>query len=307
MLARPARAIFLFCLSASGICLYKDAATAQPMLAVNTARPDDLALGLEALHWGMPAAAARQVLPDLVFSPDVATSAEQSYYPTIARQPYKFSGCAFDLMLKFFRDRLDEASLQSTLPVPACRWDAVNQLNTHFGTPTKVLSPPNGVEFEFVNARLSSAVTSVSYFYADGPMSIRFTPVADISGRRAAYERYIKCQSIDVTVDAPVASPGLSVAELIRDPDVSCEYPPVSVRLMEGGTVKLRVHVLADGSVSEAVIVVADRHNRINDAAVQLAKQRLRFKPATQNSGPVESDVALKLVFEVNHPIRGQP
>lgn len=267
------------------------------------ARPPDLALGLENLHWGMSSSDAKALLPDLKFTAEpYPMVVDQSANPMIARQPYRYGNCSFELMLSFFRDGLDEVYLKSAGPAASCRWDVVNDLNAHFKSGPKLLQAPNGVLYETAGGVVSGMTTSAVYEYSWGGITVNFHPIAEINDRRAQRERY-RCQDIEVTLQ-PATAPS---PELITDPNLGCDYPPRAALFQENGTVKLQIHLLADGSVSAANILVPANYKDITDYALRLAQTRLRFLPALQNGTAVEADAVLEVRFRVIHVLYGVP
>jgi len=133
------------------------------------------------------------------------------------------------------------------------------------------------------------------------------TSVAVYDGRASLMVAFsARCQSIEIAVERAVAPAAATGPSLIPNANLGCdEYPSVSVRLQEGGSVTLNVHVLKDGSVSGAIITAADRSMRLNEAALRIALMRLRFTPATVNGEAIDADVSVRTEFAVIHPIHG--
>lgn len=94
-----------------------------------------------------------------------------------------------------------------------------------------------------------------------------------------------------VTTVRPVAPP--PPAEPVRVPprlDVEhseeAEYPPVSRRLGEQGSVILRVLIGTDGRVQESQLLQSSGFDRLDQAALAGVKRRYRFVPGTVDGRP---------------------
>ena len=98
----------------------------------------------------------------------------------------------------------------------------------------------------------------------------------------------------------PVAAPKPAVrvapvvkASACRQP----EYPPVSERLGEAGTVVLQMLVGVDGKVTDSRIETSSGFERL-DKAAQQALSRCRFTPGTVDGKPEPSWAPLKYTFK---------
>src|SRR5262249_13718555 len=67
----------------------------------------------------------------------------------------------------------------------------------------------------------------------------------------------------------------------------AADYPPISIRLTEQGTVGIKYVVGADGNVNDCNVTTSSGHPRLDDAACVMVKKRWKFKPATQDGKPV--------------------
>jgi protein TonB len=68
------------------------------------------------------------------------------------------------------------------------------------------------------------------------------------------------------------------------------------------GTVVLRVHVRADGSVAAAELAHSSGSHLLDDSALKTVRERWRFLPARLDGTPVESwvEVPLRFVLDVS-------
>ena len=67
------------------------------------------------------------------------------------------------------------------------------------------------------------------------------------------------------------------------------EYPFISRRLREQGTLRLKLTIDEKGSVTGAVVVNSSGFQRLDEAAVNWVKSHWRYTPAMQGTKPVSS------------------
>jgi periplasmic protein TonB len=67
------------------------------------------------------------------------------------------------------------------------------------------------------------------------------------------------------------------------------EYPFISRRLREQGTLRLKLTIDENGSVAGAVVVNSSGFQRLDEAAVTWVKSHWRYTPALQGTKPVSS------------------
>jgi protein TonB len=77
------------------------------------------------------------------------------------------------------------------------------------------------------------------------------------------------------------------------------DYPPISRRLGEQGTLRLRLAIGPDGAVEDARVEASSGHSRLDDAAVQWVKTHWRYEPAMQGSKPVPSTASAEVTFRL--------
>jgi protein TonB len=90
-------------------------------------------------------------------------------------------------------------------------------------------------------------------------------------------------------------TPARAIAATHTIPD----YPPVSRRLGEQGTLRLRVSITADGAVSDARGETSSGHARLDEAAVQWVKAHWRYEPAREGSKAVPSTLLAVVTFKL--------
>jgi protein TonB len=97
--------------------------------------------------------------------------------------------------------------------------------------------------------------------------------------------------------DPPVT---LTPARSIMGTHSTPEYPILSRRLGEEGTVRLSLTIGADGMVSDARIVRSSGFKRLDEAAVDWVKRYWRYQPAMRGAMPVASMAEVALQFRLD-------
>ncbi|TVP83752.1 MAG: energy transducer TonB [Thioalkalivibrio sp.] len=93
----------------------------------------------------------------------------------------------------------------------------------------------------------------------------------------------------------PFEEPGFGAAYLNNPPP---EYPRISQRRREQGTVVLWVSVAADGSPVNWRVERSSGHERLDDAALE-AVSGWRFEPARRGNRPVAASVLVPMEFRL--------
>jgi periplasmic protein TonB len=91
-----------------------------------------------------------------------------------------------------------------------------------------------------------------------------------------------------------IAASDVQFAELVRP-----EYPRLSIRNRETGTVLVRAYVGAEGGPPRGVSVEKSSGFARLDAAALAAMQRSRFRPHTKNGQPIEGWALVPFSFEL--------
>jgi protein TonB len=103
--------------------------------------------------------------------------------------------------------------------------------------------------------------------------------------------------SLEPPVPPPVLfTPARAIAATHTIPD----YPPVSRRLGEQGTLHLRLAITADGAVSDAQIESSSGHTRLDEAAMQWVKAHWRYEPALEGTKRVPATAKAVVTFKLN-------
>lgn len=266
-----------------------------------------LAIGL---HWGMTNADAKQILPQLVTSADMGPAfgevLDDPKFATVGSAVTMYGGCRIDVTLKFYRDYLDEVRL-ATDNGAACHREIEDRLIRHYHDPNGPASCPN-----LIHRLWKDAAETVTYDYdcasANNRMNIQFHQEGPGSGRLADRTSFQRCQHITVDFVPGADADGASNPQLVTDlVELACTdfYPPVSVRLQEQGSVTLTVEILADGTVGDVRLAKTSGKSRLDEAAVALARQKLKFLPAMKDGVAVDARRQVAVTYRLIHLIHG--
>ena len=77
------------------------------------------------------------------------------------------------------------------------------------------------------------------------------------------------------------------------------DYPAISIRLQEQGTVAIRFVINPEGTVDECAIATTSGKPRLDEAACTMVKKRGKYKPATQDGKPVAQNTTANVVFQL--------
>jgi TonB family protein len=139
-------------------------------------------------------------------------------------------------------------------------------------------------------------------------MVIEFVELTDRSGRKAAVARYPSCNLIAVDILPATNGDGASGPTLSPNlPNLGCDYPPISIRLQESGTPILSIRVTAAGEAENVQLITSSGKQRLDDAAIKLAQQQLKFIPSIREGSPVDAVREVAVTFHILHPIQGTP
>ena len=88
---------------------------------------------------------------------------------------------------------------------------------------------------------------------------------------------------------APTPPVVLTPAKAIASTHTIPEYPPISRRLREQGTLRLKLTIDEKGIVAQATVVNSSGAQRLDEAAVNWVKSHWRYTPAMQGTKAVPS------------------
>jgi TonB family protein len=256
----------------------------------NSSSTYDFPLGLERLHWGMSIAEVRQTLPSLNFEPDpcgpIKTAGELVIRGLLCSKGddkiwvaagHENAGCSLNLRMKLYRDRLFGITIWNDSG--SCRQQIEQAISTRYGAVS--------------NGKLTWNGHGTGGNYTGGTG----LSVIDLG---------TSCQSITVDFVPRQNSDGAANPVLTSDvSELGCGYPPVSVRLLEEGTVGVTLTVLADGTVSNPMIALASPHPRLDAGALDIVQKKIRFTPAIKDGKPTAVEQRITLTFTVLYPVRG--
>jgi TonB family protein len=275
----------------------------------NARSQSDVGLDL-GLHWGMTAAAVKQLFPALAAAPDSGRPiGEQADDPKLARVETvvtAYAGCSLNITLMFFRDYLDHVAIV-TENAAACHQKIEDRLIRSYREPNRPASCPN-----IIHRSWKDAAQTMTYDYdcsaPNNRLNIQFHQDGDSSGRVADRKRFEACQRIGIEFLPPAADDGASNPQVDTDlAELGCSgaYPSISFRLQEQGSVPLDIDILADGTVGDVQLAKSNGKPRLDNAAVALVRQKLKFLPAMKDGTPVEARRQVAITFTILHFIHG--
>jgi protein TonB len=98
------------------------------------------------------------------------------------------------------------------------------------------------------------------------------------------------------SVEPPIT---FSAARALLATHTTPEYPSVSRRLGEQGTLRLKLTINAQGGVSDAMVVNSSGHPRLDEAAVDWVKAHWRYQPAMRGTTAVSSTADAVVTFKL--------
>jgi periplasmic protein TonB len=84
-----------------------------------------------------------------------------------------------------------------------------------------------------------------------------------------------------------------------RPPITASDYPAISQRLQEQGTVLIKYLVGKDGSIGECTVQTSSGKPRLDDAACEYVKRKWKYKPGTQSGKPIASYATASVQFRL--------
>ncbi len=109
--------------------------------------------------------------------------------------------------------------------------------------------------------------------------------------------RTAQVQEPDPPPPPPVITQPSHEASYLANPKP--QYPPMSKRLNETGTVLLRVFVTADGKADNVKLKKSSGYSRLDDAALNAVRE-WRFLPAKSNGKPIDYWYDVPINFQLN-------
>lgn len=117
--------------------------------------------------------------------------------------------------------------------------------------------------------------------------------------------------SIDITDTAPTTAiqnvqakdPNAAVTSpkgSNRNRITSSDYPDLSRRLSEQGTTVLKITIDTSGTVVEADVVKSSGYQRLDEAAVNMVKNKWHYTPAMQYGKPIQFTANINIVWKLS-------
>lgn len=100
---------------------------------------------------------------------------------------------------------------------------------------------------------------------------------------------------------API-TPGLSMPPVAITSHVvtADDFPPISIRLHEEGSVRIRYVVREDGSVGDCGVTKSSGKSLLDGAACAMVTRHWKFRPALQDGKPIAEFLTAEVVFKLN-------
>jgi protein TonB len=102
-----------------------------------------------------------------------------------------------------------------------------------------------------------------------------------------------------VKAPAPAADVVVAPRSNPKRPVTEPDYPPMSKRLGEEGSVVLELYVLEDGRVGEAKVKTSSGFPRLDEAALKHVKRSWRLLPGTKNGKAAPMWYPFKVTFKI--------
>jgi len=103
-----------------------------------------------------------------------------------------------------------------------------------------------------------------------------------------------------VTAPPPPPPPPPTAAVATTSHAVTADdYPPISLRLQEQGTVAIKFVIGTAGTVTECAVTAPSGKPRLDDAACKMVLKRWKYKPATQDGKPVAAAATANVIFQL--------
>jgi protein TonB len=165
--------------------------------------------------------------------------------------------------------------------------------------PREVMTPEPPVQSPPSPPRTAVAVESLKASEPD----LRGTPPSATAGERVAIERGAEgAERSAVASRTPDAAPGGPIVRSARPKggyQVRPVYPESARRAGIQGTTLLRIHIEADGHVSDVSVQRSAGHQSLDEAAAD-AVRRWRFEPALNSVGPVSMWAVVPVEFRIS-------
>jgi TonB family protein len=263
---------------------------------------------MQALHWGMSPEQVRQLSPQFEAAPVPNLFPDPP--PSLAGSDiYDYEGCSFHRVLYFWHGRLSKLFLYSDGLTP-CRDQIEDELTARYGLQNRTTVPRFFPKIETLAYRWSSTATSVSYTFNSPGIEILFADASINSRPEGGYFEH--CESVAISFLPSGETDGVSDPVVDHGAvNLDCEYPLLAWAARWSGKVILHIRILEDGSVGNAdlqnvpVPSSGSSDTRIfNEAALALARTRLRFHPAIKDGRPAATERDMLINFRVVRTVR---
>ena len=130
-------------------------------------------------------------------------------------------------------------------------------------------------------------------------IELTYTPPPPVTAISVPPPQLVPTPPPRVAPQPPTPPVVFTPAHAIAASHTTPEYPFISRRLREQGTLRLKLTIDDKGSVTEAVVVNSSGFERLDEAAVSWVKAKWRYVPATQGTKAVASMVDAIVEFRL--------
>lgn len=177
-----------------------------------------------------------------------------------------------------------------------------------FGLVPGVAEVPPDIELAIVEERTIPVDTPEKIDYKPDAPQIAQVPIPIIDdfpdydfGETAITAQLVEPGEI---IDKGSALPKEVLVGVTRDPrnlPTQPRYPPEMIRLGKEGVVEVEILVNPDGRVGEARILRSSGFSAFDNATMEEARRKWRFKPATRDGVPYAQWTRQRVVFELKN------
>jgi protein TonB len=173
------------------------------------------------------------------------------------------------------------ATMTGTVPLP------------HLPTALTVYSLPD-------NQKVDEVPPPPTPVFLPPPPLVMAPPIVEIEPSAPSPNAITLPSRSDVAAAAPAVAPAPPTpAQAIAATHTIPEYPPVSRRLGEQGTLTLRITITEQGAVSDARLESSSGFARLDEAAMQWVKAHWRYRPAVQGGKAVPWTALAEITFRL--------
>ena len=132
------------------------------------------------------------------------------------------------------------------------------------------------------------------------PPPVAIAPIIDIPIELVPSPTAITVSPVQQATVEPAVVVDQTRARALLATHTTPDYPPVSRRLGEQGTLRLKLLITPQGAVGEATVESSSGFKRLDDTAVQWVKAHWRYQPAFQGSTAISYVTQAVVTFKLS-------